>query len=61
MERILLKLKQEMQHMEDGIFATPPSDWGAYLERLGRWKGLGQAISIIEEEILDAREAEERS
>lgn len=61
MERLLVKLKNEIRLMEDTVFNNPPQNYDEYRERLGRWKGLGQAVDIIEREILDAREVEERS
>lgn len=58
----IVQLSILLREMESTILATPPSDWSQFREMVGRYRGLREALDILEKEArgtLDVEDSDE--
>lgn len=54
LEDVALLVRKRMDEMQAAIFNKPPQNFEEFLNRLGVWKGLGDALGIIQNARKDA-------
>jgi len=48
-EDLILTLRARQFTVMETVFKTPPQDYESFVRQLGRWSGIGEALSVIEE------------
>lgn len=50
-ERIVLSIEAKRKSLQETVFSQSPTDMAAFERIKGRWLGLGDALSVISEEV----------